>query len=1498
MPFDFSKFQSIKSGTATQDRPVFDLNKFQQVKTAPKREPEKPVLKSPFKFGLEETLREFPLTAPWMPPREETPRQKLHRLSVEAEKAKMKAHPAHVAMETGKEITEWPMRQVGKGLRWLTTPVRAGIKKAPFIPEKYREPAAETVGFITEMLAFAALAKGIGKGVAKVEAKRPWYTYKAVSPKGQYKFQRAKMVNKIKNTTGVSQARAEKLADVITRGRYGKDLIKQVERVDAPTAEKIMDTYIKKVGTQIKMLKTTPLRKPHVEEMPGARRVRAVPTAPEHVSKTIAEALKKIKPPRDISPEEIPPAEIPSETAEMEWGENEGIKYLELAEKVTALEKIKKTVGKKEREKIDTQISTLSTQQGELEEKFIVRMRTPAPTEPPKAPVTDAAQIQEIKNSIAEGEMILKSGKTTTGRKMSAGELDAVRRSVENAKAKIELPTKAPEVKPATYTVWQGRGARKEDIYEEQFVELGPTLGKADYYAFKKDDAIIYGEDIKKHKVTLENPLQITTDDEWVALTQKAGLKYPKFWDTTNIAAVKADKGKLVRYIKSQGYDGVVIKLDETKEVSTIAAFFDHNQIIKFKPTKAPEVEKAKRIKKIIERTPEGEQITRRMRGEITEGEAGYRAPKVDEYGETTDEWMGVPSTFPEYFKNKGYTKKQTLDIMNKVLEGKPLTEKQETIYNDLREGAERAQEKEEAFYESQERTERELAEQEGIEREAIEKATRAGEAQAQGDLDEKVPDWVAEKEKPPPKVPPKKPTDEAGFVAIPSGEEFIKGIARLTSIVDIEKPFVDIGAKETGFAVKNFYTRRTVEREKGKIVISKLSNLKLAPKDYTDATYAAAQPDLLKHYAPEDLARIGPASQMAREYFDSHIKRLQELKVIADPWPKSLIKRLQSENLHYEEAIKTAKNKPAMQEKIDANNFMADFLKRHDIQYVHLPLRVWLEDLFRESPDKAPKILSRFFKARKTVDLKALAETLIDEGIIKPEDVDIRNIIASYSNKVGRTYALSEIFQSAMKEGLVKSLEDAPTDWVSPPSRLVPEFRGTRVHPAFMTYLEKFLNTVSPAYRISRVLGYIKIMAFDNPFFLLGYNIEQGFWAGSFRTIKAPVHIAKAIKSIWKKDDHYWNAFEDGLFSKPYIPPFEDFQKEIDLLKETSLTKRAFRWMKQALYPMPFDAIYKPLWNIAWNFSDRYPRMATYHYFLAKGMSSRGAAQLGTYFHGDYASVPPGTRKVLNKIFFTPTFKIIMSKLQLSMMKSAGKVIWNAARLKKSSKRDQMLAAGLLALLALEYARRKMMKHFGFKEQDFGLRYVKEVDTPQGKRELVVYMPTAGNTWLRYYHRWKAFPEDPEKLEGFIARAKWDLHPLWRVSIMNLQNRRADGEPIYNPFDDKIDLIEDFFKFNLREIVSVLDRLPDPDADLDKQKQAYDALRHDLKQMYPLFEVLSPSKLTYLRKPEAVRQQYRAGALYNEFRKFIFMDPPKNVHIRRRRIENFKERLNHILKR
>jgi hypothetical protein len=86
----------------------------------------------------------------------------------------------------------------------------------------------------------------------------------------------------------------------------------------------------------------------------------------------------------------------------------------------------------------------------------MIRRPIPNPARPVEAvkPVesaieTDHARVQEIKNSIAEGEGILKHKKKVSGAKYSPEELQAVQRSVDNAKKKIGEASTKDYAKPS-----------------------------------------------------------------------------------------------------------------------------------------------------------------------------------------------------------------------------------------------------------------------------------------------------------------------------------------------------------------------------------------------------------------------------------------------------------------------------------------------------------------------------------------------------------------------------------------------------------------------------------------------------------------------------------------------------------------------------------------------------------------------------------------------------------------------------------------------------------------------------------------------------------------------------------------------------------------------------------------------------------------------------------------------------------------------------------------
>jgi len=113
--------------------------------------------------------------------------------------------------------------------------------------------------------------------------------------------------------------------------------------------------------------------------------------------------------------------------------------------------------------------------------------------------------------------------------------------------------------------------------------------------------------------------------------------------------------------------------------------------------------------------------VVNAMRGAIEQGEPGRRI-KTEE-----GEWRGIPSSYPSWFQNKGYTKKQTLGIIDKALANKPLTDKQQGILTDLLNDAKRTEYQKEIdrYAEEQERA---RLEAKGLSEPEIEEAIRSGE--------------------------------------------------------------------------------------------------------------------------------------------------------------------------------------------------------------------------------------------------------------------------------------------------------------------------------------------------------------------------------------------------------------------------------------------------------------------------------------------------------------------------------------------------------------------------------------------------------------------------------------------------------------------------------------------------------------------------------------------------------------------------------------------------
>lgn len=675
---------------------------------------------------------------------------------------------------------------------------------------------------------------------------------------------------------------------------------------------------------------------------------------------------------------------------------------------------------------------------------------------------------------------------------------------------------------------------------------------------------------------------------------------------------------------------------------------------------------------------------------------------------------------------------------------------------------------------------------------------------------------------------------NEAGFVRF-SGE--LKGLQELKDkflkMVSVEAPFKKAEGPLTGIEVKTYLSKRAAGEEKTLQHILKLGNFKLKPSDFNTLAFASEE---LSRISLADQERLKPAIEYIRKYFDDYWKVLKEKMPGAfdQPWPQSKVLRNKEELSHLADSIKSAHGKRLEKIVARVRELKAEnkFFEDHNIKYVHLPVKLWLASQWEKDPAKTRQIISGMFKAIRGRETPTLID-FINAGLINSKDVDIRDIMANYGRYVEGQLAQLDIINSAKAEGLVKPTgADGTEAWSHIPMRLAPGLKGYVAHPQFAAALEEYFTSLSAAPNaVSRVLGAVKMMQFYNPVILPMYDIWQAFNAGTIN-IKLPIHAAQALNDVIQKTPEYWIAAQYA-FSTPFANPFEKYMQMVKDIKTHQ--DNAGNYLMDALGKLKEYAgaphkvikdIYNASWHTAW-FLDHYIRMTTTRYFMGTGLPIKEAAQLAARFHGDYASIPPKTRKVLNKLFFTPTFEAVMNKVYVEMIASAGKVVLKGG---KGTPREKIMARGLVYVAASLVGKHAVMtKALRMKSQEPSRRYYAEVEMPEGPKEVVVVFSNPNNIWQRYYYGLKPDEYATNIFERFTRFGMGKLNPLWRTGIMLGTNKDETGRPIYNIFDPPHVFVGDMIKFTGTRLVRLFGEIGNLRGDQYTKHQAAQSLNKSI---------------------------------------------------------------------
>jgi len=467
--------------------------------------------------------------------------------------------------------------------------------------------------------------------------------------------------------------------------------------------------------------------------------------------------------------------------------------------------------------------------------------------------------------------------------------------------------------------------------------------------------------------------------------------------------------------------------------------------------------------------------------------------------------------------------------------------------------------------------------------------------------------------------------------------------------------------------------------------------------------------------------------------------------------------------------------------------------------------------------------------------------------------------VIINYENRNAQDYALLDLRDAMIEDGLIwkqdKKLSKIKKKKVDKNGKTKPKgfegmssdadiLAGSYAHPDAKEMINNLMSVQSSQTVWEKVVGYTKMLSFFNPIFLPTYDIFQSITGGAFFSMHMPTHMKTAWTSVMKQDENYKQAMRDGLFSKPFDLPFGDLRhmmrsvekangtgvlrslseewKEMGLTaKDTTVfmkpayegnvaKKNIARGVDKALGPI--SAIYKASWDLAWKM-DEFIRMISYETLKTKkGMSSVDAAQTAAKMHGDYASVPRSTRRFLNKIFFTPTFKIVMAKLYGGAIAEGVAVPYRVVRGRTSTRKQKQLAIAAMGIMAVNAAFDGIMRANGWEPEDdawynYGRRYEKKIRDKHGrpKTEVLTWSSTF-NMIQRYAQKVSKVKEVAALPKGVYDVLKNDLHPMYGTVISMIQNKRWDGSPIYNENDSQLEKVGRMTLFTVTNMLAAVD--------------------------------------------------------------------------------------------
>lgn len=633
----------------------------------------------------------------------------------------------------------------------------------------------------------------------------------------------------------------------------------------------------------------------------------------------------------------------------------------------------------------------------------------------------------------------------------------------------------------------------------------------------------------------------------------------------------------------------------------------------------------------------------------------------------------------------------------------------------------------------------------------------------------------------------------------------FAKIFYRFWDTLSITEAAKMAGFEQTGVAIKNRYSVQDAYMKEGAVLTNHISKMlgRDKKKMAQALLLAESNKDLAAKLADNPNDPVAKAAKLIMEYFKARESDYISTGGLRRGFKERIIDELITK-------MRDAANDND-QKKFD--KLLKKLQDAEDLEFVHIPLVNLLMSKL-DNPDEVSGIIDALYSSssmnlkgihrRHTFKIKDLIGKVIKgkdgkDVTIKLEDISLRDVIQSYSATIGNDIALLHIRNAGIQEGAVRPRVSRPADtrqgWFTADA-MTTVFKDFEYNSFINAWVKDSMKSSWIKESIHKALVATKMGVFYNPILLPMYNVMQASLDGSVSargmlTGKTERVFYKGFKAVFENSEEYIEMLKHGGASQPYKNPFNDVQDDFnkaELGKVKASLNKLFDGGLKAIWKLPFRtlrAMYNVSTSLAWTLENGI-RMATYFSHVEDGLSSFDAAQLAAKTHGDYADVPESTRRFLNVLFFTPTYKIAMGKYMYDSIRAMGDAAAGKGDL-TSSRMAKVVIRAFMINLAFDM----MMIGLGWERDKFGLSYYKKGEGEYRDKELVLTWGAPHNLWQKYYHRAKqAMKADvPRPVEEFLSRNKYELHPLWFIisdALITGKTSTAgypDGE-VWNPLD------------------------------------------------------------------------------------------------------------------